>query len=148
MQRRLTLFSSLCFFYLFLFGTTSFLPPMKMDIFISKYSFMYFAYMDSTRLYWQFGTGVSRLDSLTCSVSRVDMCHQAIDHEEEEEDEENCEQIFVHSFISKTSSHHHTWCIPLWHFKRQQQLVILVNTTNWTTCLQVVRVQVQQHVLR
>jgi hypothetical protein len=26
--------------------------------------------------------------------------------------------------------------------------VILVNTTNWTTCLQVVRVQVQQHVLR
>jgi hypothetical protein len=72
---------------------------MKMDIFISKYSFMYFAYMDSTRLYWQFGTGVSRLDSLTCSVSRVDMCHQAIDHEEEEEDEENCEQIFVQSFI-------------------------------------------------
>jgi hypothetical protein len=51
MQRHLTLFSSLCFFYLFLFGTTSFLPPMKMDIFISKYSFMYFAYMDSTRLY-------------------------------------------------------------------------------------------------
>jgi hypothetical protein len=38
---------------------------MKVDIFISKYSLINFAYMDSTRLYRQFGTGVSRLDSLT-----------------------------------------------------------------------------------
>lgn len=144
MQRHLTLFSSLRFFYLFFFGTAFFLPPMKVKFFISKYSFIYFAYMDSTRLYWQFSTSVSRLDFLACSVSNVDLCHQAIDHEEEE----NYEQIYVHSHNSKTSSHHHTWCIPLQRIERQQRLVILVNTANWTTCLQVVRGQVQQCVLR
>jgi hypothetical protein len=82
--------------------------------------------MDSTKLYRQSGTGVSGLDSLTCSVSRVDLCHQATDHEEEEEDEENCEQISVHSHTSKPSSHHHTWCIPLRRIRGRQRLVILM----------------------
>jgi hypothetical protein len=69
--------------------------------------------MDSSRLYQQSGISVSRLDFLTCNVSKVDLCHQATDHEEKEEDEENYEQIYVHFNISKTSFHHHTWCIPL-----------------------------------
>ncbi len=94
------------------FGWTTFFVYLTMPT-PSKYSFTYFAYMDSTRLYQQFGISVSRLDFLTCSVSRVHLCHQAIEHEEEEEDEKNCEKIFVHSHTSKTSSHHHTSCIPL-----------------------------------
>ncbi|KAH8948543.1 hypothetical protein BDL97_11G099600 [Sphagnum fallax] len=56
----------------------------------------------------------------------VDLCHQATDHEEEEEDEENCEQISVHSHTSKPSSHHHTWCIPLRRIRGRQRLVILM----------------------
>ncbi len=57
--------------------------------------------MDSTKLYQQSGIGVLGLDSLTCSVSRVDLCHQITDHEESEEDEENYEQIFVHFTFQK-----------------------------------------------
>jgi hypothetical protein len=78
----------------------------------SKYSFIYSIDMDSTRLYQQYGIGVLGLDCLTCSVSRVDLCHQAIDHEEKENGE-NYEQTYVHFHISKTYSHHHIWCIPL-----------------------------------
>jgi hypothetical protein len=39
-------------------------------------------------------------------------------------------------------------CIQLLRIRGRQLLVILINTTNWTTCLQVVRGQAQQLVLR
>ncbi|KAH9550979.1 hypothetical protein CY35_10G100000 [Sphagnum magellanicum] len=57
----------------------------------------------------------------------VDLCHQATDHDEEDDDNHS-EQLLstVHSQTSKSFYHYHTWCIPFRRIRGRQRLVILM----------------------
>ncbi len=137
MQQHLTLCSWLRFYSSFLSGISSFLPTMKLNSFVSlevhndlqQLQIHQAVQMNS---YWCF-----RIRLLTCGVCRVDLCHQATDHDEEDDDN-HYEQLLssVHSQTSKSFYHYHTWCIPFRRIRGRQRLVILVKIASWTIHLQ------------
>ncbi len=118
----LTAFLLLLSFWYFLF-----LPTMKLNSFVSlevhndlqQLQIHQAVQMNS---YWCF-----RIRLLTCGVCRVDLCHQATDHDEEDDDN-HYEQLLssVPSQTSKSFYHYRTWCIPFRRIRGRQRLVILV----------------------